>query len=121
MLNRTTPGKVIAPRRQWNKNRNPNIEIRNKPEDLNPNHEIPNGLVWNLLIFDHLKLFRISDFEFRIRNVAQRRSRAPPRRPSPEPNLEAAEKSKRGAKSAIDPTRDSRGSSWLFPTGSSLR
>ena len=68
MLNRTTSRNFIAPRRQWNKIRNPNIEIRNKPEDINPNQEIPNGLVWNLLIFDHLKLFRISDFEFRIGN-----------------------------------------------------
>jgi hypothetical protein len=51
-----------------NKIRNSNIEIRNKPKDLNPNYEIRNGLVWNFLIFDHLKLFRISDFEFRICN-----------------------------------------------------
>jgi hypothetical protein len=49
---------------QRNKIRNPNIEIRNKYEKLNPNYEIRNGFVWNFLIFDHLKLFRISDFEF---------------------------------------------------------
>jgi hypothetical protein len=48
-----------------NKIRNPNIEIRNKPRDLNPNFEIRNGLVLELSdFFDHLKLFRISDFEF---------------------------------------------------------
>jgi probable HAF family extracellular repeat protein len=29
-------------------------------------NEIRRGLVWNFLTFDHLKLFRISDFEFRI-------------------------------------------------------
>jgi hypothetical protein len=45
---------------------NPNIEIRDKPNDLDPNYEIPNGLVWNFLTFDHLKLFRILDFGFRI-------------------------------------------------------
>jgi hypothetical protein len=55
-----------VPRRQRNKIRNPNIEIRNKLKDLNPKYEIRNGFVWNFLIFDHLKLFRISDFEFRI-------------------------------------------------------
>jgi len=79
MFNRTTPTKLIAQRRQKNKIRNPNIERsladRNKPEDLNPNDEIRNRLVWNVVIFDHLELFRISpaclaagrDFEFRIR------------------------------------------------------
>ena len=56
----------IAPRNHRNKIRNSNIEIRNKPKDLNPNYEIRNGLVWNFLIFAHLELFRISDFEFRI-------------------------------------------------------
>jgi hypothetical protein len=28
--------------------------------------EIRNELIWNFLSFDHLRLFRISDFEFRI-------------------------------------------------------
>jgi hypothetical protein len=56
----------MAPRRQRHKIRNSNIEIRNKPEQLNPNYEIRNGLVWNFLIFDDLKLFRISGFELRI-------------------------------------------------------
>jgi hypothetical protein len=34
----------------------------------NFSHQKPteqNGLIWNFLIFDHLKFFRISDFEFR--------------------------------------------------------
>jgi hypothetical protein len=48
---------------------NPNIEIQNKLKDLNSNYEIRNGFVWNFPIFDHLKLFRISDFEFRICNL----------------------------------------------------
>jgi hypothetical protein len=60
---------AFSPRRKRNKIRNPNIEIRNKPKDLNPNYEIRNRLVWNFLILDHLKLFRISDFEFRICNL----------------------------------------------------
>src|SRR5262245_50052684 len=30
----------------------------------NPKLEIRNELVWNLVLFDHLDLFRISDFEF---------------------------------------------------------
>ena len=46
--------------------RNSNIEIRNKPKELNPKCRVRNGFVWNFLIFDHLKLFRISDFEIRI-------------------------------------------------------
>jgi hypothetical protein len=54
---------IIAPRPERSKIRNPNIEIRNKLKDLNPNYEIRNGFVWNFSIFDHLKLFRISDFE----------------------------------------------------------
>jgi len=37
---------------------------RSKPKGLNPNYEIQNELVWNILIFEHLKLFRISSFEF---------------------------------------------------------
>jgi hypothetical protein len=47
---------------------NPKFEYRNpkQTQDLNPNYEIRNGMVWNFLIFDHLKLFRISDFELRI-------------------------------------------------------
>jgi len=48
---------------------NPNIEIQNKLKDLNSNYEIRNGFVWNFPIFGHLKLFRISDFEFRICNL----------------------------------------------------
>jgi hypothetical protein len=39
-------------------------------KETNPNIEIRNRLVWNFVIFDHLKLFRISDFEFRIFNRA---------------------------------------------------
>jgi hypothetical protein len=44
--------------------RNPNIEIRNKLTDLNPNNQIQNELVLDIVIFGHLKLFRISSFEF---------------------------------------------------------
>jgi hypothetical protein len=57
-----------VPRRQRNKIRNPNIEIRNKLKDLNPKYEIRNGFVWNFLIFDHLNCFefRISSFEFAV-------------------------------------------------------
>src|SRR5215467_3597560 len=68
MLNKATSRKFIAPRQQRNKIRNSNIEIRNKPNDINPNYEVQNGLVGNFLIFDHLRLFRSSDFEFRICN-----------------------------------------------------
>jgi hypothetical protein len=31
--------------------RNPNIEIRNKPKNLNPNYEIPKPFVWNFVVF----------------------------------------------------------------------
>ena len=58
--------KVYRARRKENKIRNPNIEFRNKPKDLNSNDEVRNGPVWRFLIFDHLKMFRISDFEFRV-------------------------------------------------------
>src|SRR5437899_7988912 len=63
MFNRTTSTNLSRPAKQ-----NPKSEYRNpkQPKDLNPNYEIRNELVWNFLIFDHLKLFRISDFEFRI-------------------------------------------------------
>src|SRR3989304_5888532 len=48
--------------------RNPNIERgpadRNKLTDLNPNNQIQNGLVLDIVIFGHLKLFRISSFKF---------------------------------------------------------
>jgi len=68
MLNKTTARRFSAPTRQQNKIRNPNIGSgpadRNKPKGLNPNYEIQNELVWNILIFEHLKLFRISSFEF---------------------------------------------------------
>ena len=54
----------IAPRSHRNKIRNSNIEIRNKPKDLNPNYEIRNGLVWNFL---DLCSFRIDpNFGFRV-------------------------------------------------------
>jgi len=50
-----------------NKIQNPNIEIRNKPKRAKPKlKKIQDGLVLRFLILDHLKLFRISDFEFRI-------------------------------------------------------
>jgi hypothetical protein len=46
---------------------NPNIEIRTKPKDLDSNYKIPNGFVWSFLGFRSIwKLFRVSDFEFRI-------------------------------------------------------
>ena len=58
--------KTHGARSHKNKIRNPNIEIRNKPKDLNPNYKMRNRLVWSFLFFDQLKLFRISDFELRI-------------------------------------------------------
>jgi len=64
MFNRTTPTKILAPSHQRDKIRNPNIEIRNNTKDLNPNYEIRNEFVRKFPIFVHLKLFRISDFEF---------------------------------------------------------
>jgi hypothetical protein len=45
--------------------RNPKLEIRNKLKIFKPNYEIRNDPVWNFVFFDHLELFRISDFEFR--------------------------------------------------------
>jgi hypothetical protein len=46
--------------------RNPKLEVRNKPQqsNQNPKIEIRNEFVWNFVLFDHLDLFRISDFEF---------------------------------------------------------
>jgi hypothetical protein len=70
MLDKTTARQFIAPRRRQYKIRNPNIEIRNKSKDVKPNYEIRNDLVWNFVLFDHLDLFRISDFELRICNFA---------------------------------------------------
>src|SRR5215467_3955009 len=66
MLDSTTSRNFLAPSCQGDKIQNPNIEIRNKPTDLNPNNEIRNEFVWKFLIFLRLRLFRISDFEFRI-------------------------------------------------------
>jgi hypothetical protein len=47
--------------RQRNKTESRISESENKPKDLNPNYKIRNGLVSNFLIFDYLKLFRLSD------------------------------------------------------------
>ena len=38
------------------------------PKTRKPSYGIQNGLVWNFLGFDHLRLFRISDFGFRVCN-----------------------------------------------------
>jgi hypothetical protein len=47
--------------------RNPNIEIRNKqPKPEKSKTLTPNEPVWTIVFFDHLNLFRISDFELRI-------------------------------------------------------
>jgi hypothetical protein len=48
--------------------RNPKLEIRNKPKDSNPNYEFqnPKRAFLGFIFFEHWKLFRISDFEFRI-------------------------------------------------------
>jgi len=48
--------------------RNPKLEIRNKRETVKvriQKLEIGNELVWDFLQFEHLDLFRISEFEFR--------------------------------------------------------
>ena len=45
------------------KNRNPNIEIRNNLKSKSQLQN-PKRVCLELFIFDHLKLFRISDFEF---------------------------------------------------------
>src|SRR5262249_62410485 len=66
MFDSTTSRNFLAPSCQGDKIQNPNIEIRNKPTDLNPNNEIRNEFVWKFLIFLRLRLFRISDFELRI-------------------------------------------------------
>ncbi len=42
----------------------PKLEIRNKPKHSNPIIEIRNGIIWNFMLFDHLDLFRTSDFGF---------------------------------------------------------
>ncbi len=68
MFNRTTSTKFITPRRPRAKILNPKHEIRNKPRHSNSKFEIQNEIVWNFLFFDHLDLFRTSDFEFRICN-----------------------------------------------------
>jgi len=70
MFNGTRSRKFIAPTKTPAK-QNPKSEYRNPKQiqNLNSNYEIRNRLVWNFLIFDHLKLFRISDFEFRICNL----------------------------------------------------
>jgi len=46
----------------------PKLEISNKPKHSNPKIDIQNEIIWNFMFFDHLDLFRISDFEFRICN-----------------------------------------------------
>jgi hypothetical protein len=45
---------------------NPKSEARNpkQTETSNPKIEIRNELVWKFVLFDHLDLFRVSDFEF---------------------------------------------------------
>jgi hypothetical protein len=55
--------KFIAPTCLREKIRNPNIEIRNKRKELNSNHEIQNGPVWN--IEDLVLVIRIC-FGFRV-------------------------------------------------------
>jgi hypothetical protein len=54
----------IAPRCSRIKIRIPKLEIRNKPKHSNPKIEIRNEIIWNFMHFDHLDLFRISDFRF---------------------------------------------------------
>ena len=51
-----------------NKIRNPKLEIRNKPKYSNSQSksEIPNEPCLEFCAFDHLDLFRDSDFEFRV-------------------------------------------------------
>jgi hypothetical protein len=54
-----------------NKIRNPNIEIRNKLKEMNPKPTKSQNTnskhrTWKFPIFEHLDLFRISDFAFRI-------------------------------------------------------
>src|SRR5215472_1045294 len=50
---------------------NPKSEARNTKQTkrLKPQSRNPKRLVWNFLIFAYLKLFRISDFEFRTSYV----------------------------------------------------
>ncbi len=66
MFNRTTSTKFIAPRRSRMKIRIPKLEIRNKPKHSNPIIKIRNGIIWNFMLFDHLHLFRFSDFVLRV-------------------------------------------------------
>jgi len=68
MFNRMTSTKLFAPRRPRRKFRNPKHEILNKPKHSNLKVKIRNEIVWNFMDFDHLDLFRISDFEFRTFN-----------------------------------------------------
>jgi len=68
MFNRTTSTKFFAPRRHRMKIRNPKHEILIKPKHSNLKFEIRNEIVWNFMVFDHLDMFRISDFEFRTFN-----------------------------------------------------
>ncbi len=58
----------IAPRHRRIEIRIPKLEISNKPKYSNLKIEIQNEIVWNFVFFDHLDLFRISGFEFRICN-----------------------------------------------------
>jgi len=60
--------KLFAPRHHQVKILNPKHEILNKQKHSNPKIEIQNEFVWDFMFFDHLDLFRISDFEFRICN-----------------------------------------------------
>jgi len=64
MFNRTNSTMCIAPKRTQVKILNPKHEILNKPKHSNLKLGIHNEIVWNFMFFDHLDLFRISDFEF---------------------------------------------------------
>jgi len=56
--------KLFAPRHHQVKILNPKHEILNEQKHSNPKIEIQNEFVWDFMFFDHLDLFRISDFEF---------------------------------------------------------
>jgi len=66
MFNRITSTKFIAPRRQAIPNQNPKSEYRNPKQPQTFTFQLRNLKRARLENFDHLKLFRISDFEFSL-------------------------------------------------------
>jgi hypothetical protein len=54
----------INPKSEYRNSKQTQIQINPKPEKIQNSN--PKHLVWNFLTFEHLDLFRISDFVLRI-------------------------------------------------------